>query len=185
MKVRLLIFILLLCIPVISFAEEKESVDWDKVETALYVQLKSENPEKTDAEIHQAVGYGLLRSDNQWERAILHFKKAVEADPGLYFSWYNLGLIYADEEEGRDDFRRCIEANPDFPPAYYWLGYSLCRQKRDKEALPVLEEYLEVAKDDLEEKDRVKFATKLVKELKAGKEGKNLSMIRMIEVMQE
>ena len=179
MKVRLLVVTLLLSISLTSFAEEEKTVDWDKIEVALCVKLKSENPEKTDAEIHQAVGYGLLRSDNQWERAVLHFKKAVEADPGLYFSWYNLGLIYADEEEGRNDFRKCIEANPDFPPAYYWLGYSLCRQKRDKEALPVLEEYLEMAKDDPEEKDRVKFATKLVKELKAGKEGKNLSMIRI------
>jgi tetratricopeptide (TPR) repeat protein len=161
--------------------EEKPTVYWGKIEVALYEQLKAENRFKSDAEIHQAIGYSLLESDNQWERAVVHFKKAVQEDPGLYFSWYNLGLIYADEEEGRDYFRKCIKANPDFAPAYYWLGYSLCRHRRDKEALPVFEEYLKVAEDDPQEKGRLEFAGKLVRELRAGQEGESLKMIRIPE----
>jgi tetratricopeptide (TPR) repeat protein len=161
--------------------EEKPTADWDKIEAVLYDQLKAENRFKSDAEIHQAIGYSLLESDNQWERAIVHFKKAVQEDPGLYFSWYNLGLIYADEEEGRDYFRKCIKANPDFAPAYYWFGYSLCRHRRDKEALPVFEEYLKVAEDDPQEKGRLEFAGKLVRELRAGQEGESLKMIRIPE----
>jgi len=102
-------------------------------------------------------------------------------DPELYFSWYNLGLMDPDAEEGRDCFKKCIKSNPAFPPAYYWLGYSLCRNKRDKEALPIFEEYLKAAKDDPKEKDRFIFASKLIKELQTGKEGKNSKMIRMAE----
>jgi len=161
--------------------EDDKKVDWDKIEYYLYQDTKAENPDKSDAEIHQAIGYALLKSDNQWERAIAHFKKALEMDPNLYFSWYNLGLIYADEEEGRNYFRKCIEVKPDLAPAYYWLGYSLCRQRRDKEALLIFEKYLEVAKDDSQEEERFEFASKLVKELRVGKEGKNLKMIRIPE----
>ena len=63
-SITLLILVFLLSAPLISFAEEEKSVDWDKIETALYERLKSENLFKTDAEIHQAIGYALLKSDN-------------------------------------------------------------------------------------------------------------------------
>ena len=161
-----------------AYAQSNNSVDWDKIEYHLYKDLRAEHPDKSEAEIEQALGYSFFVSDNQWERAVFHFKKAVELDPKLYWSWYNLGLIYVDEEEGRDYFRKAIEANPDFSPAYYWLGYSLCRNRRDKEALPIFKKYLEVAKDDPQEKNRFEFANKLVKELLSGKEGENLSKIR-------
>jgi len=181
MKAKLLILVFLLSTTLISFAEESESVDWDKIEAALYVQVKIDHPDKSDAEIHQVVGYALLKTDNQWERAVSHFRKAVELDPKLYFSWYNLGLMDPDTEEGRNSFRKCIEAKSDFPPAYYWLGYSLCRNRHDEKALPVLEEYLKIAEDDPKEEGRYNFATKLVKELRVRKEGESLKMLRMPE----
>jgi len=162
------------------WAEEEPAADWDKMETMLFAQLKADDRFKTDAEIHQAIGYSLIKTDNQWERAAVHFNKAVSMDPNLYLSWYNLGLIY-DGETGRECFRNCIKANPDFAPAYYWLGYSLCRYSRDKEALPIFKEYLEVAKDILYEENRFAFASKVVEELKAGKEGENLKTIRIQE----
>jgi tetratricopeptide (TPR) repeat protein len=180
MRIVILLFLFLTLFNPFGYSQESDKeVDWERIEYHLYKTLRSENPETSEAEIHQAVGYAFLKSDNQFERAAVRFKKAVAMDPKLYFSWYNLGLINADEEKGRNYFKKCIEVKPDFSPAYYWLGYSLCRQRRDKEALPVFEKYLVVARGDPQEKDRLKFASKLVKELRCGKEGKNLSSIRI------
>jgi Tetratricopeptide repeat. len=91
-KKRLIIISLafLLLSPSICLATPKQNINWDKIEYYLYRELRSENPDKSEAEIERAVGYGLL-SENQWERAIVHFKKALELDPTLFFS---LCLIY-------------------------------------------------------------------------------------------
>lgn len=162
-----------------TYAQSKnDNVDWDKIEYHLYQDLRNKYPNKSEAEIEEAIGHGLLHSDNWRERATVHFKKALELNPNLYISWYNLGLIYADEEEGRGYFRKAIKVKPDFAPPYYWLGYSLCREKRDEEALPVFEKYLKIAKGDPQEKDRFEFASSLIEELCSGKEGESLKMIR-------
>ncbi|MBU3955710.1 hypothetical protein KJ633_04545, partial [bacterium] len=158
--------------------DSSEQVDWDKIEYHLYKDLRAEHPDKSEAEIEQAIGYALLQSDNQWERAAVHFKKAVELDPRLYFSWYNLGLINADTEEGYDYFKKATEAKPDYPPPYYWMAYYRCRNREDKKAIPLFQKYLEVAKGDKNEDRRIKTATEVLQDLLVGREGKNLSMMR-------
>lgn len=55
-------------------------VDWDKIETDLYWNFIEEG-EVNLAAIHEKIGYSLLNTDNQWERATVYFKKAVELDP--------------------------------------------------------------------------------------------------------
>ncbi len=68
--------------------------------------------------------------------------------------------------------------SPDFAPAYYQLGYTLCKQRQDREALSIFEKYLEIAKDEPWEKNRFEFVKNVVLELRSGREGKNLNMIR-------
>ena len=80
-----------------------EQVDWDKIENRLLEDLKTKGG-KSESEIHQAIGYGLLESDNNWERAVIHFKKAVELNPHDAWSWNTLGMIYIDTEEGNEYF---------------------------------------------------------------------------------
>ncbi|MFC1594686.1 tetratricopeptide repeat protein [Candidatus Omnitrophota bacterium] len=172
------ILILLLAGSCAYAQEAEEAVNWDKIEYHLFRELKAEGG-KSDAEIHQAVGYALLKAHNMWERATAHFKKAVEFDPKLYWSWYNLGLIYPDTEEGREYFRKSIEAKPDFASSYYWLAYSYCRDKLDEEALVVFEKYLQVADEsDPNESGRIEVAKKVLQDLRSGKEGKDLRMLR-------
>ena len=45
--------------------------------------------------------------------------------------------------------------------------------------MSIWEKYLQVAKEKDEEVDRIEIAQKIIKELRAGKEGKNLKMIRL------
>jgi len=158
--------------------KEGEKVDWDKIEDRLFKDLKKSGI--SDAEIHQAIGYAILEADNQWERATVHFKNAVALDPALYFSWYNLGLIHVDTEEGDNYFKKATEAKPDFPTAYYWMAYYRCRNREDKKAITIFEKYLEVAEAESDpiEVGRVRVAKKVLEELYSGIEGKNLSMMR-------
>jgi len=125
------------------------------------------------------MGYWLLKSDNQWERAVVHFKKAVELDSKLHMSWYNLGLIYIDSEEGYNYFKKATEANPKFAVPYYWMAYYRCRYREDKKAIPLFQKYLDVAnKGDKEESGRIRVAKEALEDLLAGREGKELSMMR-------
>ncbi len=158
--------------------DSSEQVDWDKIEYHLYKDSRAQHPDKSEAEIEQAIGYALLQSDNQWERATVHFKKAVELDPKLHFSWYSLGLINADTEQGYNYFKKATEAKPDYPPPYYWMAYYRCRNREDRKAIPLFQKYLEVAKGDKNEDSRIEVATEVLKDLLAGREGKNLSMMR-------
>lgn len=166
----------LICIGTIAQVYDKK-IDWDKLGFNLHRELKS-TTNKSEAEIHEAMGYTLLKTDNQWERAEVYFKKAVELNPKLYLSWYNLGLIYIDTDEGNNYFKKAMEANPNYPPPYYWLGYTYCRNRKDKEAVPLFKKYLEVAKNNSNESIRVAFVQKVLKELISGKEDASVKTIR-------
>jgi len=175
---NIIIFIAVLFFCCIAFAQESEqNVDWGELEVSLYQIMKAEG-RKTEAEIHEKIGYALLKADNQWERATVHFKAALELDPSLHYSWYCLGMLDPDTKEGRGYFRKAIEAKPDLAPAYYWLAYSYCRNRMDEEALPIFEKYLELAQGDPNEEGRIRVATEVLQDLYVGKEGKSLSMMR-------
>ena len=178
MKKLIFLAVFLFCLSV-NAENQKENIDWSKIERRLYEDLKEEG-NKGEAEIYQIIGYSLMEVDNQWERATVYFKKAVDIDPSLYFSWYNLGLIYIDDEEGCEYFKKTIEAKPDFVPPYYWIAYNYCRHYRDIEAIPAWEKYLEVAelKNEVNEQGRINTARKVLKELKSGRAGDEAKKIR-------
>ncbi len=178
----LLLSVILIASPLFAQEVSKQDgqVDWDKKETEFFDVMKAMQGNHTDAELHQAMGKWLLDSDNQWERATVHFKKAVELDPTLYRSWYGLALIYIDSEKGNEYFRKAIKANPDYPPPYYWLAYNYCRNSKDKEAIPVFEKYVEVATREGSDIEfgRLATSTEVLKELRSGKDGEELKKIR-------
>lgn len=164
-----------------EISKQNDQVDWDKKETEFLEALKATQDDNSDAQLHQVMAYWLLESDNQWERAAVHFEKAVESDPTLYRSWYGLGLIYIGSDKGNEYFRKTIKANPNYPPPYYWLAYGYCRYGKNKEAIPLFEKYLEVAtKENSDiESDRSEVARKVLKELRSGKDGEELKKIRL------
>jgi len=159
------ILILIFCFN--AFAQDaEEKVDWDKIEYRLFKELKEQGG-KSDAEIHQAIGYALLKTDNQWQRATLHFKKALALDPTLYFSWYNLGLINMDNPDFF--FRKAIETNPKFSPSYYWLAMYYKQCGKEVESIEYFDRYLKVVdRNDPQEKGRIKVAEDAVKGVKNG-----------------
>ena len=179
-KIKLIIICLFLsfaCSYACAQTGDKD-IDWDKLEYFLYQELKAQHPDESEAEILQAVGYTTMKSNNRWERATVYFKKAVELDPKLYFSWYSMGLINIDTEEGYNYFKKAIEANPNFPAPYYWMAYYRCRNREDKKAIPLFQKYLEAAKGNKEEAGRIKIAEEVLEDLLSGKESENLNMIR-------
>ena len=178
MKRLLLLIPLLFFISSCTYSKYQVKVDLDKVDSQLFNDIKRET-RKDDAEIYQALGMFYLKQGN-WDRSINNFKRATSLNPNLYLSWYNLGLLHLDTEEGYGYFKKAIEANSAYPPHYYWLAYSYCREKRDKEAIPIFEKYLEVAKDDSNESGRYEYAREVLKELILGTEGENLSKTRRI-----
>jgi tetratricopeptide (TPR) repeat protein len=130
-----------------------------------------------EAEICQSIGLVHIREEN-WERAAAYFKKAVHLNPNLFWSWYNLGLLYVDTEVGNSYLRKAIEVNPGYPPPYYWLAYCYCRKKKDKEAILLFKKYLQVARGNLSEVVRYGRASKILKELIMGIVGEELWRIR-------
>jgi tetratricopeptide (TPR) repeat protein len=57
----------------------------------------------------------VLATEEQQERAIAAFERAIEINPTTPNVAYNLGLIYRDREETEEAlywFRRALQANP-------------------------------------------------------------------------
>lgn len=163
------LFLLIFIFSPFAYAKDSKPIDWDKMETQFYSDLKATQGTHTDATLEQALGFMLLEK-TQWLRAAIHYKKAVKLDPTLFNSWYNLGLIYIDKEKGNEYFRQAIKANPGYSPPYYWLAYNYYKARKDKEAIPIFEKYVKIATeaDDTEEIDRIKNTKKLLKELYSG-----------------
>lgn len=170
------VIVFLLIIPVCRADDSKENVDWDKLDYKLYQDLKQQTG-AAESEINQAMGGTHLEYEN-WDRASIYFNKAVALDPKLYWSWYNLALLNMDTEEGNEYLKKAIEANPDYPPPYYWLAYTYCRHDRDEEAVPIFEKFLEVAEGDPNEAGRIRTATKILQELSSGEDEEELQTIR-------
>ena len=61
--VTVFISILILCCNR-SYAEDG-NVNWDKIESRLYLDLKTQFPDITEAEIEQTIGYTYIKSDSQ------------------------------------------------------------------------------------------------------------------------
>jgi len=174
-KILILIFIL----SPFAFAEDSKPADWDKIEAQSYSALKDSPEDFSEAEIQQALG-DMLSKRNQWQRAAVHYKKAVNLNPAFFNSWYALGLIYIDKDEGNEYFKKAIKANPDYPPPYYWLAYNYCKARKDKEAIAIFKKYIDIAtkSGDTEDSNVIDSAIELLNELNSGKDGKGLKIIR-------
>ena len=169
------------CIYSMAYASQTadEELNWDEIDYSLFQALK-EGSGQSDAEIYQALGSNHVKHGN-WERAAVYFKKAVSLDPELYWSWYNLGLLHIDTEAGNKYLKKAIEAKPDYPPPHYWLAYTYCKSRKDREAIKIFKEYLQLAEGVPSEDDRYKKARRILAELFSGREGLELWKIRKLD----
>lgn len=182
-RINCFFLVLLFCCSVFSLgaSAKEEAVNLDKVDARLFQDIKV-NTGKSDAEIYEVLGttYAAETEIQNPDRAIKHFKEAVGLDPSLFLSWYNLGILMIESEEGNECFRKAIDANPRFAEPYYWLAYNHARVRKDHDALSYFEQYLRVADPkDANESGRINVAKKAIAELRAGVDGDELKTIRI------
>lgn len=156
--------------------EQIEALRW-------FIAHDPKDPELHLPQLHEALGHLLLGAEVEvTEEAAMeaehHLRRAVELDPTLYWAWYDLAILHMDTEEGDQYLKNAIAANPEFPEPYYWLAYTYARNRRDAEAIPIFERYLEVAHDNPNEDGRMEAAGKLLIELRTGIEGEALLKVR-------
>lgn len=89
------------------------------------------------------------------ERAIEHYKKAVEIDKVFYQGFNNLGSVYFKEksvpnhlEKSLECFKKVVELKPDYPSGQYNIGYILYLLGRYKEAIPYVQEAYRLKPND-------------------------------------
>jgi len=91
-------------------------------------------------------GARLLESGNL-EEAIATYRRAIELNPDLSWSYHNLGEALAKLgklEEAIAAFRCAIELNPDFSWSYHHLGDALDRQEQWEEAVVAFRRAIEL-----------------------------------------
>jgi len=153
------------------------------IDSRLFETIRKEY-NKSEAETLQVIALTHLEL-KRWNRADYYFRKALQLNPKLYMSWYNLGFLYIDTEKGYNYFKKATIVKPDFSTPYYWMAYYRCRNREDKKAIPLFEKYIELAIGDKEEAGRVKVAKEVLADLKAGREGQSLSMMRRLTEEEE
>lgn len=155
----------------------EEPMDYDKLESQVWETIERGGDSR--AQFHQVMGRTYADSGEQ-DRAVEHYKKAVELDPTAHMAWYYLGLVDIDNEKGLECLKKAIEVKPDYAPPHYWVAYNYARNGDDENAIKYFEGYLKVASGANEE-GRISTATRALEELRSGVEGEELKKIRMRE----
>ncbi len=130
-----------------SAAGEKDAAyyyhvgDWKKAEPQILLSLvraqKGEREralqeleamlKKSPDDYRLLTAIGVIRSRTDAKSALSYFSKAVEKNPDYFPAWFQIGLIYEEEEsfeQATKAYRRAVEANPLSAQAHNNLGYS-------------------------------------------------------------
>ncbi|MEK6771729.1 MAG: tetratricopeptide repeat protein [Pseudomonadota bacterium] len=94
---------------------------------------------------HNTLG-NLLSARGVWDEALRHYRQAVAGDPQRAIFHHNLGhaLQQLGKEEAEAAYRRAIELEPQFSPAYANLGGLLVKLERCKDARDLLRRAVEL-----------------------------------------
>jgi len=98
---------------------------------------------------HNNFGLALLQK-GQVDEAIIHFNKALEADPSQSKPHNNLGIALLDKgrmDESIAQFRAALESRPDFAEVCYNLGVALLRKGQPQEAIAPFQKAVESSPD--------------------------------------
>ncbi|MCI0355990.1 MAG: tetratricopeptide repeat protein, partial [Acidobacteria bacterium] len=90
---------------------------------------------------------GEALQQNAPEKAVEHFKKAIEIYPEYYQAHLSLGALYMDQQkwaEAEGSLKKSIEINSQYAPSHAALGALYNRTGRAEEAIPELERSLEL-----------------------------------------
>jgi tetratricopeptide (TPR) repeat protein len=102
--------------------------------------------EPLDDHLQQELGVSCLQN-GETARAIVHFKRAIEADPKSSEAYNKLGLALTDAgycDEAIPCFRRSLELRPGYPPVYANLGNLFEQTGRPDKAITYYNRALEL-----------------------------------------
>jgi TolB-like protein/Tfp pilus assembly protein PilF len=92
--------------------------------------------------------YGFLRPKEAWPLAKRAAQRALEIDEGLGEAHCSLGFARCcydwDPQAAEMDFKRAIELNPGYAPAYYWYSMALLVLERFEDVVAQNEKSIEV-----------------------------------------
>ena len=94
----------------------------------------------------------LYKLENNTDKAILYYKKAVSINKNYSDAWFNLGLVYGtknDYKNCKDCFNKVISLSPDYAYAYYALALAYEKEGSVDNAILNYEKYCSLEKDDL------------------------------------
>ena len=106
----------------------KEKGDTNRAVRAFMEAVKN-NPQFYEANDE----LGLILMAKKDPLAENYFKNAIEGSPGRVDAYYHLGLFYQNNDElnkAQDIYRKINEIDPNFPYAYYNIGYILLEISR-------------------------------------------------------
>lgn len=92
--------------------------------------------------------YGWLEPAKAGELARVNAMKALQADPLLAEAHASLGLVNVNHQwnfvEGEREFRKAIELNPNYVPAYHWYSVMLGFSRRFEDSLKMIQRAVEL-----------------------------------------
>lgn len=109
--------------PLFEEAEQAEAAGDLALAARLYARCAKANPDDPTVQFNLA---NVLRQQDRLPEAELHYRLAIDLDPGFAEAWYNLAYIVG--ERGRADLAedylaRALAADPDFADAIYNLAH--------------------------------------------------------------
>lgn len=116
---------------------------------AKYEELAQLSPK--DAKIYFNIIVRMYDEAKMPEKAVVAAQKMVAQDPTNPEAYYNLGIMYTNQEkfqEAIDAMNKAIELNPGFDYAYLNLGNAYYQMKNYKEAIPVFQKLVEIVPDN-------------------------------------
>ena len=96
-------------------------------------------------------GFSFYQKEN-FEKAILNFKKIIEKHPNDFESYKSLGEIYAlmfNYEKAIEAFKKAIKINPNFAEVYNKLGVVYAAKEKHDEAIAAFKKAIEIDPDFL------------------------------------
>ncbi len=108
---------------VISYAirDINRTFDW-KTEKSLWLATAEKEP--NNAKVNNNLGH-IFQVEQNWEKSIYYYKKAIELNPKFYYAVYNLSNTYikkGDYDNAELYTKKALELEPNLYPAIHNLG---------------------------------------------------------------
>lgn len=127
---------------------------YDEGSAELSTAIEMDEGNITDYYLWYATAYNNLGVEyikrGKTTKALSHYTRAVEIDPGYAKAYYNRGLTYIKKgQRGRAiaDFSEAIEIDPGYVQAFYNRGVAYAMRRQDQRALADYNEVIGMAPD--------------------------------------